>query len=212
MKKGLFITFEGVDGCGKSTQARFLAEYLKEQGMDAVLTREPGGCEISELIRDIILNVKNTAMSSHTEALMYAAARAQLVDEVIRPALNAGRIVICDRFFDSSAAYQGFGRGLGIEYVLGINAHAVESCMPDATFFMDFSPQDARHRMHRRTEKDRLESEPDEFFERVYAGFSALKQRYPERYICVDVSGTKYETRDKIYAHAAELLEKWRNS
>ena len=117
--KGLFITFEGVDGCGKSTQMRFLSEYLTKRGIEPVLTREPGGCNISEQIRDMVLDIENREMGDRTEALLYAAARAQHVEEVVRPAVKAGKIVLCDRFIDSSLAYQGVGRGLGIDKVMG---------------------------------------------------------------------------------------------
>ncbi|MBQ4062401.1 MAG: dTMP kinase [Christensenellaceae bacterium] len=212
MKKGLFITFEGVDGCGKSTQARYLYEYLTKKGEDVLLTREPGGCQISEKIRGIILDVENAAMSDHAEALLYAASRAQLVDEVLLPALSEKKIVICDRFFDSSVAYQGYGRGLGGDYILSLNAHSVENCMPDYTFFMDFSPEDAKKRMSDRGQKDRLESAGDGFFNKVYEGFIALRDRFPERYVSFDVSGTKEQTRGLIAKKAEEILEKWRNS
>lgn len=211
MKKGLFITFEGVDGCGKSTQAKLLYEYLKKKGEDVILTREPGGCMISEKIRGIILDVKNEKMSDHAEALLYAASRAQLVDEVILPALSEGKTVICDRFFDSSAAYQGNARGLGTDYILSLNAHSVKNCMPDYTFFMDYSFEDSKKRMSGRGEKDRLESSGDAFFKKVYEGFIKLREAYPDRYVSFDVSGTKEETHQMIVEKAEEILKKWRN-
>ena len=141
VKRGLMISFEGVDGCGKSTQIAYVEEYLREQGYDVLRTREPGGCAISEKIREIILDIRNDGMNLHTEALLYAAARAQLVEQVILPALHQGKIVLCDRFVDSSAAYQGEARGMGMETVLSYNAYAVEHCMPDHTFYLDFTPR-----------------------------------------------------------------------
>ncbi len=212
MKKGLFITFEGVDGCGKSTQARMLYEHITGSGITAVFSRETGGCEISEQIRDIILNVANRSMSAHTEALLYAAARAQLVDEVILPALDKGYVVISDRFFDSSIAYQGFARELGADYILTLNEHAVKSCTPDATFFMDVDPDDAKQRMSKRQGTDRLESESELFFDRVYLGFSELAKKYPERYIAISACGSKYDTQEEIRRIFAEIYKKWQNS
>lgn len=133
--KGKFVTFEGCEGVGKSTQLKQLKEYLDKTGQPAIFTREPGGNKISEQIRSVILNPENTEMNAMCEALLYAASRAQLVDEVIKPALDRGELVICDRFLDSSIAYQGGARGLGIENVLEINRHAIQGCMPDLTVF-----------------------------------------------------------------------------
>ena len=203
------ISFEGIDGCGKSTQIAYAAEYLRGLGYDILLTREPGGCRISEKIRNIILDVDSAGMNLYTEALLYAAARAQLVDEILIPALEEGKIILCDRFVDSSAAYQGAGRGMGMDTILQFNQYAIERCMPDVTFFFDFTPEAARLRMSKRGDADRMESESNEFFERVYRGYCGLCEKYPERYHRIDVSGSKEETKEIICAELQEILKKW---
>lgn len=207
MKSGLFFTFEGMDGCGKSTQIEFLTEFLEEQGLPYVFTREPGGCPISEKIRDILLDVKNGDMSEYTEALLYAAARAQHIDQTILPALEAGKIVLCDRYIDSSLAYQGMGRGIGMEIVLKMNQYALDRCMPDMTFFFDVKPEDAKYRRRKREEEDRLEQEGTNFHERVYQGFLQAAERFPERILKVDMAGTKFETRDKMRGIVQKILK-----
>lgn len=204
--EGLFITFEGVDGCGKSTQLKFLGEYLTQQGYDLLFTREPGGCDIAEKIRDLLLDVENAEMDSKTEALLYAASRAQHVAQVIRPALEAGKIVLCDRFIDSSIAYQGVGRGLGIDAVMDINRFAMAGVMPDKTFFLDFPPDLAFERMSKKRVHDRLELEKMHFHQKLYNGFVRLGELFPERIIRVDASGTKYETAEKIKNSMMEIL------
>lgn len=196
--KGLFITFEGVDGCGKSTQLKLLGEYLTGRGCDVLYTREPGGCDISEKIRALLLDVKNAAMDSKTEALLYAASRAQHVAQVIGPSLQAGRIVLCDRFIDSSLAYQGVGRGLGIDAVMQVNRFAMSDVMPDKTFFLDFPPELAFERMSKKRVHDRLELEALEFHKKLYNGFVQLAIMFPERICRVDASGTKFETSEII--------------
>lgn len=195
---GLFITFEGVDGCGKSTQIGFLAEHLEKLGHDVLLTREPGGSDISEQIRSLLLDARNSSMTPETEALLYAAARAQHVEEVIRPALQAGKTVISDRFLDSSLAYQGGGRGLGHALILMLNAPAVGILRPDLTFFLDFPPQKAFERMRRTGQYDRLERQEAAFFERLYQDFQQIQAADPERVRRIDVSGSKQETQQKI--------------
>ena len=209
MKKGLFLTFEGVDGCGKSTQMRMITEYLQEQGIEFVMAREPGGCYISERIRDILLDVKSADMNDMTEVLLYAASRVQLVDQVILPALSEGKIVLCDRYIDSSIAYQGFGRKVGKDTVLKANSYAVEYCMPDITFFFDCRPKNAFSRMNPNKVMDRLEQESAEFFKRVYEGYLDICKQNPERVRRIDVSGTKYETRDKMRAIMKQVLKQW---
>ncbi len=201
---GLFITFEGADGCGKSTQLRFLAEYLEQQGVDVVRTREPGGCPVAEKIRDIVLDVGNE-MDAVTEAMLYAAARAAHVRAVIIPALEAGRVVLCDRFVHSSLAYQGFGRELGVELVTQINAPAVDGCMPNATVFINITPEKAFERMNESKVYDRLESEDIAFHQRVYNGFTELSKG--PGIISVDARGTKFETRDIILQSLKPLFE-----
>ena len=146
MNKGLFITFEGIDGCGKSTQLNLLYEYLRGKGYDVKLTREPGGSSIGEKIREILLDKSNSDMTDVTEALLYAASRDQHVSTVIKPALEEGKIVLCDRFIDSSEAYQGFGRGLGSEYIHEINGKVMNN-LPDITFYFKLSPEEAAKRI-----------------------------------------------------------------
>jgi dTMP kinase len=204
--RGLFITFEGVDGCGKSTQQRLLGEYLAGKGYDLVFTREPGGCALAEKIRSLLLDVENSDMDEKTEALLYAAARAQHIAQVIRPALDAGKIVLCDRFVDSSLAYQGVGRGLGIENIMEINRFAIDGIMPDKTFFLDFPPELAFERMSKKRVHDRLELEEMEFHKLLYKGFVELCGLYPGRVIRVDASGNKYETNEKIKKIMTDIL------
>ncbi|MEG0783887.1 MAG: dTMP kinase [Christensenella sp.] len=208
MKKGLFITFEGVDGCGKSTQMRYLAEYLAEScGLSPVLTREPGGCNISEKIRDLVLDIENDEMGDRTEALLYAAARAQHVGEVIAPAVAEGRIVLCDRFIDSSLAYQGVGRKLGVAEVMDINRFAMGNTMPDKTFFLDFPPHSAFERMSKKRVHDRLETQEEEFYIMLYNGFVKLSEMYPERILRIDASGDKYATQEILREKMIGILK-----
>jgi dTMP kinase len=193
--KGLFITFEGADGSGKSTQLRFLAEYLEERGVPVVLTREPGGCPVAEKIRDILLD-KESEMDAITEAMLYAAARAAHVRQVIRPALDAGYVVLCDRFIHSSLAYQGYGRSLGVELVRQINTPAMDGCLPDVTVFINVPPERAFERMNEHKVHDRLESEDLSFHQRVFDGFTQLSKG--NSIISIDAKGTKHETREII--------------
>jgi dTMP kinase len=192
---GLFITFEGADGCGKSTQLRFLAEYLEEHGVSVVCTREPGGCPVAEKIREILLD-RDSEMDAVTEALLYAAARAAHVRQVIRPALAAGRVVLCDRFIHSSLAYQGYGRGLGEALVRQINEPAMDGCLPDVTVFINIPPERAFERMNEYKVHDRLESEDLSFHQRVFDGFTRLSKG--DGVISIDAKGTKLETRGII--------------
>lgn len=204
MKRGYFISFEGGDGAGKSTQIRRLSAYLEEKGYDVILTREPGGTDIGEKIRRVILDPANKKMSGITEVMLYAASRAQHVEEVIMPALIAGKIVICDRFVDSSIAYQGFGRDLG-ECVMDINQYAVGNCMPDLTFFLKLKPEHSHSRMRNR-KKDRIELEAEDFHKKVYAGYESLEKEFPERIIGIDASGTIDEVHECIVMHIEQLL------
>ena len=209
MRKGMFITFEGVDGCGKSTQMRFLAEYLQSRNIDVLTTREPGGCTISEQIRDMLLSLDNCDITDMTEALLYAAARCQHVDEVIRPACEAGKIVLCDRFIDSSLAYQGFGRALGVENIMDINKYAIGDMMPDKTFFIDFPPEMAFNRMSKKRVHDRLETQSLEFYQNLYDGFKQLADKYPERIIRIDASGDKFQTKAIIQSEMEKILDNY---
>lgn len=179
--KGKFITIEGTDGSGKSTQIELLMRYLQDKGLDVVFTREPGGTGISEKIREIILDINNKKMTGTTEALLYAAARSQHVEEKIIPAVNSGKIVICDRFVDSSIAYQGAARGLGADMIMDINSFALHGIMPDLTLFFDLSPEKGILRKKNERELDRLEAEKLEFHNKVYEGYKSLCGKYPER-------------------------------
>ena len=183
---GLFVTFEGTDGCGKTTQMKRAADWLRGRGYEVVSTREPGGCPISERIREIILDVGSAGMTAECEAMLYAAARAQHVSEVIRPAVKRGAIVLCDRFLDSSLVYQGVGRGLGMGAVRALNRLGVDGCQPDLTLFYDISPERAMQRRRAASAPDRLELEEKEFFEAVYGAYKALAAEDPERIAVID--------------------------
>jgi len=204
MSKGYFITFEGGDGAGKSTQINRLMEHLEKCGFDVILTREPGGTDIGEKIRNIILDPENKEMDAVTEAMLYAASRAQHVAQVIKPAIEEGKIVICDRFIDSSIAYQGFGRGLG-DSVSIINSYAVGEYMPDKTVLLKLKPQLGNKRISTR-EKDRIELEAESFHQAVFEGYEALEKMYPDRIIGVDATGTIDEIHDIIRNHIDDLL------
>lgn len=169
---GMFITFEGIDGCGKSTQMDIFRKQLESDGYETVLLREPGGTSIGEGIRNILLDKVNTRMSTRTELLLFEAARAQLVGELVNPLLESGKIVLCDRFIDSSTAYQGFGRSLGRDVVEKLNVFAIGDTIPDITFLFDLEPAVALDRMKfRNREKDRMDSEGLEFMRRVREGY-----------------------------------------
>lgn len=196
--KGKFIVFEGCEGAGKSTQMRLLSEYLKEKGVAHVVTREPGGGEISEAIRKIILNGKFTEMTDECEALLYAAARVQHLADTVEPALRRGDTVLCDRYIFSSYAYQGYGRGLDMRFLRDINRYAAEHFMPDVTLFLDIPPVRAFERKHGADENDRIEQAGAEFHEKVYRGYLRLAEEYSDAFVAVDCSGTKYETNGNI--------------
>lgn len=186
--KGYFITFEGPDGSGKSTVAKLIVEKLIADGYEVVHTREPGGIEISEAIRNIILDPKNTMMDSKTEALLYAASRRQHLVERVFPAVEAGKIVICERFIDSSLAYQGFGRQIGMDEVLGINLFATENKYPDMTVYLDVDEQVGLDRLKNRKFKDRLDQESIDFHHRVKQGYLEVLKRFKDRIQIVDAS------------------------
>ena len=184
---GKFITFEGPDGSGKSTVIKAVKEFLTEEGKEILLTREPGGIRISEEIRDIILSKENTMMSAETEALLYAAARSQHYAEKIVPALAAGKVILCDRFLDSSLAYQGHARGLGIEDVYQINKFGIGNHLPDLTIFIDVPPIVGLKRVTRSSrDMDRLDLESLDFHEKAYEGYQIISKRFKERFVTVD--------------------------
>ena len=205
MKKGLFISVEGPDGSGKSTQIKNIRAFFEDKGIDIVFIREPGGTPIGEDIRKIILDRDNREMCEMTEAMLYAAARAQHVREVIRPALEEGKTVICDRFVDSSIAYQGYGRRLG-EAVRIINDFAVDGCMPDVTFLFKMDPRIGRRRISAE-KQDRLEMEQDDFHVRTFEGYLSLEKKYPERIVGIDASRGIDEIRADIYTKLEEILK-----
>ncbi len=186
MKKK-FITFEGPEGSGKSTVLKAVEEALKKDNIDVLSTREPGGIRISEQIRNVILDVHNTEMDARTEALLYAAARRQHIVEKINPALENGQVVLCDRFIDSSLAYQGYGRQLGKDNIMNVNAFAIENRMPDLTIFIDIPPRVGLDRVFdNQRNVDRLDLESMDFHERVYLGYKQLLKEYPQRIMVVN--------------------------
>jgi dTMP kinase len=191
----MFVTFEGLDGSGKTTQAKLLRDRLEADGEEIVWTREPGGTELGERIRELVLHGGDVA--PWAEALLYAASRAQHVEEVIRPALERGASVICDRYVDSSVAYQGVGRGLGLERVLELNLHAVGGLLPERTFLLLLDPTAVPTRLP--GELDRLEREGDDFHARVDAGYRKLAERYPERFVVLDGARSAEELAEEVY-------------
>lgn len=190
MTRNLFITFEGPDGAGKTSVLQVIYTYLQEQGIDVIMTREPGGIEIAERIREIILNPAHVKMDSHTEALLFAAARSQHFFEKIKPALDGGKCVLCDRFIDSSLVYQGIARGLGIEEILKINEFAIGHQMPDVTILFDLEPAVglARIQATRASEVNRLDAESLAFHEQVRNGYLQIAKKYSERIYIINAN------------------------
>ena len=204
MAKGKFITFEGGEGCGKSTQVKRLKEALEREGVQVLLTREPGGTWLSEEIRRLIKDQDEDAPCDRSELLLFLAARAQLVRNVIRPALEAGTWVVSDRFSDSTLAYQGYGRGMSLDFISSANDFACEGLKPDLTLLLDVTPKTARARMHRReaatnTSADRIELAGDDFHARLRKGFSELAKAEPWRILTIDANGTVDEVWEEIW-------------
>lgn len=195
----MFITFEGNEGTGKSTAIKHVQKWLKEEGFDVVVTREPGGVEIAEKIREIILDRSHTAMDPRTEALLYAAARRQHLVEVVLPALEKKKIVLCDRFIDSSLAYQGHARGLGIDEILTINQFAIDKKMPDLTIFFDMDPIEGLQRISKNKDREinRLDLEKEIFHHEVYEGYKKVCKRF-KRIQKIDASKSEKDVADQI--------------
>ena len=203
MERGKFITFEGCDGCGKSTQLKLLSAYLTENNIPHIFTREPGGGAISEAIREILLSGKNEDMTDECEALLFAAARVQHLHDRVEPALREGKLVICDRYVDSSLAYQAYARGLGAEFVEKINAFALQNYRPDVTVFIDLTPEAAFLRKHGADENDRMEKAGMEFHKRVYEGYKAVAEKEPDRVVCVNGE----QTPEEIFTDVVRILK-----
>lgn len=209
MKKGIFITFEGNDGSGKTTQIMRLAEYLKSIGREVCVIREPGGTPVGEKIRKIVLDNENREMCAMTEMMLYAASRAQLVSSVIKPELAMNKAVICDRFVDSSLAYQGIGRKLGLDTVWKVNSLAIDGYLPNITFFMDIDADTAMGRRNAKGEvADRIENEEMDFHRRVYMGYLKFSEMYPERIKCVNVNKEPEDVFREIRMHVDDFLKR----
>ena len=204
--QGIFITFEGPEGAGQTTLLKKLAKKLEELGYTVVSTREPGGIQIAEQIRKVILDPENTAMDARTEALLYAASRRQHLVEKVIPALQEGKIVLCDRFIDSSLAYQGYARGIGMDEVLSINQFAIENLMPDITFYFDIDPEVGLKRKSGQ-EMNRLDLETLDFHQKVRAGYVSLVKKFPERIIQIDASETKETVFTNVWKHTVKFID-----
>lgn len=210
MMNGSFITVEGPEGAGKSTVLAVLAKRLEEDGVPVVITREPGGIKIAEQIREVILHTENTEMDERTEALLYAAARRQHLIEKVLPALREGKVLLCDRFIDSSLAYQGKARGIGMDAIEEINAFAIEDHMPDLTLYFDIEPEEGLNRInqHKGREVNRLDLESVGFHHKVREGYLELVNKYPNRIQVVDASRSVTAVADAAYEIVKGFLQK----
>ena len=204
MDRGLFITFEGIDGCGKSTQIGLLTDWFSKNNIDFILVREPGGTVVGEKIRQILLDSSNCDMVPIAELLLFEAARAQIVSEKIRPALEDGKHVVCDRFYDSTFAYQGVARKLGTELVNSLNDIATEGLEPDLTFLLDISAEESLARRRKRAEADdRMELLGQEFQKQVRQGYLLAAEQF-SRIKCIDASGSPEEICEKVKKYITE--------
>jgi dTMP kinase len=192
----MFITFEGIDGCGKSTQIELVKNYLIAENYEVIMLREPGGTDFAERIREILLHSEDK-LSAESELFLFEAARADVTKKIIKPELSNGKIVICDRYYDSTTAYQGFGRELDIKEVIKINEFATDGLKPDLTFYLNISSKTANIRTGNKL-KDKIEDSGDGFFERVIEGYKYLCENEPERIIEIDAEGNIEETNQKI--------------
>ena len=207
MSKGYFIVFEGPDGSGKSTVSQAVYEKLITRGCAVLLTREPGGSRIAECIRDIILDPINTEMDPRSEALLYAASRRQHLIEKVLPAIEAGKIVICDRFVDSSLAYQAYGREIDLDKVVAINDFAIEEHYPDLTIFLDVDVETGLGRLSKRASLDRLDMEDLSFHQRVFAGYRQILANSTRKYILVDA----FQPLEEVIAVSLKIIEDFIN-
>lgn len=201
---GRFISLEGIDGCGKTTLRDQLSDYLKEK-YEVIVLREPGGTEVSEKIRDMLLDVRNVGIRPRTEAFLYATARSQLVEEMILPALQEGKIVIADRFMDSTIAYQGYGRGIDIEFLKVLNLLCTGGLKPDLTLLLDIEPEEGQKRRNKQA-PDRLEKEGLEFQSRVRAGYLTIQSDEPDRIKVLNGEASIIEVREQALQHLSVLL------
>ena len=204
----LFITLEGPEGSGKTSAIKIVKELLEKEGYQIVMTREPGGTPISEQIRNVILDKANTAMDYRTEALLYAASRRQHLVEKVWPNVKEGKLVICDRYLDSSLAYQGFARGLGVEDILNVNMYATEGTFPDLTLLFDLEPDVGLKRISANSDREvnRLDLEKISFHEKVRNGYLELAKRFPERYVIIDASKSLEEVASSALKAIKERL------
>lgn len=204
MKKGLFIVFEGGEGSGKSTMIDKVYEWLRECNYDCIKTREPGGISIAEQIRQVILNKENTDMDSRTEALLYTAARRQHLVEKVIPALENGQVVLCDRFLDSSLAYQGFARGIGIDEIYEINKFAIGECMPDISILFDISPEVGMERINKNSQREvnRLDLESLDFHNKVREGYDIVYKNNKDRMVKINAE----EPIDKVFDNVKNII------
>ena len=200
-KRGLFITFEGIDGCGKSTQLNLLSEYLKSEGLEVVITREPGAKGLGEKLREILLNYEGE-VSSNCEAFLFLADRAQHIDTLVKPAIEAGKVVLCDRHTDSTIAYQGYGRGVDLEQIKMLNGIATSGLMPDLTFVFDIDVEISQMRVGKT--KDRMESAGDDFHNRVRKGYIEIAKQEPERVKVI----TSDDSIENIFEKVKNIVER----
>jgi dTMP kinase len=208
-----FITFEGIEGSGKTTQIATVAEFLRRQGHDVLTTREPGGCPIADAIREILLNPANDALVDRAELLLYAAARAQHVAEVIQPALQAGQIVLCDRYTDATLAYQGYGRGLDLDLIEELNTLACANCRPSLTLLLDMPHETGLQRAQQRnsienmTDEGRFEQESLDFHQRIREGYLTLAKNNPQRMQVIDATGNPGEVGARLITCLQNFLD-----
>lgn len=208
-KRGFFIVFEGGEGSGKSIQVEILASHLREDGHAVTVTREPGGTRIGEQIRAITHNSENVDLDAVTEAYLMAASRAQHVRELIEPALEAGKVVVCDRFVDSNIAYQGYGRKLGEDTIHDLNKLAVDGALPDIVIILDVPPSVGLDRRIKSVKvKDRLDLQQKDFYDRVYQGYLALAKKDPERYVIIDSARSIEDVAMHVWKTVQEALNK----